>query len=206
MTMKEAMRDIMMTAWTIRRKYKVNMSVALKAAWAAIKVYDTCKSNGTPYSKGVEMSKGVMESTIATCKAMAAEAAKKAATNKAFQSGIFTSTEKVTIENECFLPKSRSGYGRYVYKHTVLEALAVVDEDGKPVDGCIELAYPQSKTFDKSSAKARVTYEISAGYDGKFFGIDFDKVSKIKGNTYDIKETIKDLGYHWDKAERCWVR
>lgn len=44
------------------------------------------------------------------------------------------------------------------------------------------------------------------GKDAKSHGVDWDSVVKVTGDTYKVREAIKQHGFKWSGAGQCWVR
>lgn len=102
----------------------------------------------------------------------------------------------------------RSGkYGSH-YGDSVMEATA-------GGDGEISFNYAKANfknRFDKANTQD-VTFEIAHGSvthfnngNTTFYGINWDKVKSVTGNTYDIKGELKDKGFSWDGKGKKWVK
>lgn len=73
-----------------------------------------------------------------------------------------------------------------------------------------------SGTFDNSNPKANtkdVTYKIKHGivswHDSRgveSYGINWDKVSSVSGQTYNLRGTLKEKGFRWDGKTKSWVK
>ena len=95
------------------------------------------------------------------------------------------------------------GWSRGRYDTEVLEATT----DGK---GNLTFEYAQPDTKEKTAKTNKtnyLTYNIQAGaVDGKSFGINWDKVQSVKGQTYEIRAEAKAHGLSWDGATKSWRR
>lgn len=108
---------------------------------------------------------------------------------------------KKTIETSYI---ERGGFaGRNRYKSEVLEA----ETDGK---GNLTFYYatPETNTkLAKTNLTHYVTYNVQAGaVDGKSFGINWDKVQSVSGQTYNLRAEAKAHGLSWDGATKSWRR
>lgn len=112
--------------------------------------------------------------------------------------------EKITIETYY----RRSGRFGAHYGDSVLNAT-------QKSNGNIVFSYAIGD-FSDDHPKANtqnVTFEIRHGavthFNNRktvFYGINWDKVKTISGQTYDIKSQIKDKGFRWNKKSKKWVR
>lgn len=41
---------------------------------------------------------------------------------------------------------------------------------------------------------------------GDIFGVSWDKVKSVSGQTYNLKSDIKNKGFRWDGARKMWVK
>lgn len=100
---------------------------------------------------------------------------------------------------------ARHGSYRAVYKHEVLEAVVDNEEDGKL---SFVYAVPTTdKTLAKTNLTHYVTYDLQAGsIDGEIFGINWDEVKIVDGQTYSIRDKLKSYGFRWDTQQKSWVR
>lgn len=94
------------------------------------------------------------------------------------------------------------------YGDSVMEARA-----GKA--GEISFDYADAKFKDKNdkSNTKKVTFEISHGsvthYNNgntTFYGINWNNVKSVVGNTYQIRSELKEKGFRWDGKEKKWVK
>jgi len=102
----------------------------------------------------------------------------------------------------------RSGRFGSHYGDSVLKAIA---KEG----GQLEFEYAQAD-FSKARPKANTqdaTFYIQYGSvthfnNGKtnFYGINWENVKSVSGQTYEIKSELKDMGFQWDRDKRKWVR
>lgn len=95
------------------------------------------------------------------------------------------------------------GWQRGRYDTEVLEATT----DGK---GNLTFGYAQPDTSEKTAKTNKtnyLTYNVQAGaVDGKSFGINWDKVQSISGQTYNMRAEAKAHGLTWDGATKSWKR
>ena len=89
------------------------------------------------------------------------------------------------------------------YDTEVLEATT----DGK---GNLTFKYAQPDTREKTAKTNKtnyLTYNVQAGaVDGQSFGINWDKVQSISGQTYNMRAEAKAHGLTWDGATKSWKR
>lgn len=100
----------------------------------------------------------------------------------------------------------REGRGMYYasyYKDEILEAKT----DG---NGNLTFYYATPLSREKTAKTNRtqyLTYEIAHGAEnGKTFGINWDNVNSIRGQTYRLREAAKEAGLKWDPAQKIWRR
>lgn len=95
------------------------------------------------------------------------------------------------------------GWQRGRYDTEVLETTT----DGK---GNLTFEYAQPDTKEKTAKTNKtnyLTYNVQAGaVDGKSFGINWDKVQSISGQTYNMRAEAKAHGLTWDGATKSWKR
>lgn len=105
-----------------------------------------------------------------------------------------------TIETEY---KKSGGFGGGYYKAEVLEAV----EDGK---GGIKFLYatPEKREQTAKTNKTQyLTYKLKAGAEnGETFGINWDNVKSVSGQTYNLRSEVKDRGFKWDGKTKSWIR
>nr|DAI87362.1 MAG TPA: hypothetical protein [Caudoviricetes sp.] len=102
----------------------------------------------------------------------------------------------------------KSGIMGSHYGDSVMQATA-----GK--DGEINFDYAEAhfkNKFDKANTQD-VTFEISHGSvthfnNGRttFYGINWENVKSVTGNTYPIRGELKDKGFSWDGKGKKWVK
>lgn len=99
--------------------------------------------------------------------------------------------------------RESKGYSGSYYKDTILEA---VDKG----NGNLEFVYATPEKREKTSKTNRtqyVTYKLKAGAEnGDVFGVKWDNVKSVSGQTYDLKSEIKDRGFRWDGKNKRWVK
>lgn len=95
------------------------------------------------------------------------------------------------------------GYSGSYYKDTILEA---VDRG----NGSLEFVYATPDSREKTAKTNRtqyVTYKLKAGAEnGDVFGVNWDNVKSVSGQTYDLRSEIKDRGFRWDGKNKRWVK
>ena len=95
------------------------------------------------------------------------------------------------------------GWNRGRYDTEVLEATT----DGK---GNLTFNYAQPDSREKTAKTNKtnyLTYNVQAGaVDGKSFGINWDKVQSVSGQTYNLRAEAKAHGLSWDGATKSWRR
>ena len=105
-----------------------------------------------------------------------------------------------TIETEYREARGRSGS---YYKDTILEA---VDEG----NGELSFIYAKPESREKTSKYGRtqyLTYSLRAGAEnGYIFGVNWDNVKSISGQTYNLRQEIKDRGFSWDGKNKKWIK
>lgn len=124
----------------------------------------------------------------------------KKASKKTSRDGTIVSKSATKIETEYIEGRGwRNGY----YKDEVLSA----STDGK---GNLTFSYasPVEKTKTAKTNKTNyITYEEKAGaVNGKSFGINWDKVQSISGQTYSLRDEAKKHGLKFDGATKSWRR
>lgn len=95
------------------------------------------------------------------------------------------------------------GYSGSYYKDTILEA---VDRG----NGSLEFVYATPESREKTAKTNRtqyVTFKLKAGAEnGDVFGVNWDNVKSISGQTYDLRSEIKDRSFRWDGKNKRWVK
>ena len=117
------------------------------------------------------------------------------------KSGVIDSKAQVqTIET---VYRESRGYGSAYYKDTVLEAIDVGN-------GEVSFEYATPDTRDKTAKTNRtqyVTFRLKAGAkNDEVFGVNWDNVKSVSGQTYGIKSEIKNHNFIWDGKLKKWVR
>lgn len=94
------------------------------------------------------------------------------------------------------------------YDDTVLSVKA--DKDGN-----LTFDYARAESYDKSAKTNKtnyVTYKLTHGVEvdkkGNVtsYGINWDKVQSVSGQTYALRQYAKEQGLKWDSANKRWVR
>lgn len=95
------------------------------------------------------------------------------------------------------------GWSPSYYKEEILEATT----DG---NGNLTFDYATPVKREKTAKTNRsvdLIYEIAHGaVDGRTFGINWDKVQSIQGQTYKLREEAKAHGLKWDRERKIWAR
>lgn len=116
-------------------------------------------------------------------------------------SGVIDKSAKVRVIEAVY--REARGYSSSYYKNTILEA---VDEGG----GELAFIYATPEKREKIAKTNRtqyVTFKLKAGaQDGEVFGVNWNKVKSVSGQTYDLRSEIKDRGFVWDAKTKKWVR
>lgn len=117
-------------------------------------------------------------------------------------SGVIDKGAKVRTIETVYRESRGAYYGSY-YKDEVLEA---VDKGNGEVH--FQYATPESREKTaKTNRTQYLTYKLKAGAEnGNVFGVNWDKVKSVSGQTYNMKSDIKDRGFRWDGAKKMWVR
>ena len=108
------------------------------------------------------------------------------------------SAKEKTIET---VYREALGYSPGYYKSDILEAIDA---------GIGELAFAYATPVErdktaKSNRTQYLTYKLKAGAeDGDVFGVNWNKVRSVSGQTYGLRGTLKDKGFKWDGKEKKW--
>lgn len=93
------------------------------------------------------------------------------------------------------------GYSSGYYKSDILEATDAGN-------GELAFVYATPAERDKTAKSNRtqyLTYKLKAGAeDGDVFGVNWNKVKSVSGQTYGLRTTLKDKGFKWDGKEKKW--
>lgn len=99
---------------------------------------------------------------------------------------------------------NNSGIMRGWYKDEVLEAVSADN------DGGLKFVYatPTSrKKLAKTNKTTYLTYELAHGaVNGDVFGINWDNVKSVSGQTYNLRSELKSRGFKWDNGSKTWVK
>lgn len=75
-------------------------------------------------------------------------------------------------------------------------------------NGELAFVYATPAERDKTAKSNRtqyLTYKLKAGAeDGDVFGVNWNKVKSVSGQTYGLRTTLKDKGFKWDGKEKKW--
>ena len=116
-------------------------------------------------------------------------------------SALMPNSEPIEVTNE----KSRSSGG--IWKRSNFEATE--ESDGVLILGRPNYEYEQvnnNTTAAKAKIKAGYVNTSNGSMNGYWTGIDWDKVTEVKGDTYDIKGKIKEKGFVWNRDTKSWVK
>jgi hypothetical protein len=69
-----------------------------------------------------------------------------------------------------------------------------------------DYATPEKREKTSKTNKTQyLTYKLNAGAeDGDTFGINWDKVKAVSGQTYGIRAELKERGFKWDGKTKKW--
>lgn len=118
-------------------------------------------------------------------------------------SALVKNAERVTI-NTYHIAKSSMGPH---YGYTVVEAQ-------ESSEGNISLSYAKAY-FKKDRGNANtqnVVFEFKHGIaesrkgQAESYGINWDNVKSITGQTYEVKDYIRKKGFKWDNATKRWIK
>lgn len=105
-------------------------------------------------------------------------------------------------EIESYLREAR-GYSPGYHKDEILEATT----DGR---GNLTFRYARAEAYEKTAKTNRTVntkYRLQAGaVNGETFGINWDKVKSIQGQTYNLRNAAKEHGMVWDGKNKRWVK
>ena len=96
------------------------------------------------------------------------------------------------------------------YPHNIPHALirhgAVKDNGNGELS--FEYATPEKREKTAKTNKTEyLSYKLKAGAEnGDVFGVNWDRVQSVSGQTYDLRSEIKDRGFKWDGKAKKWVR
>lgn len=87
-------------------------------------------------------------------------------------------------------------------KRTHLEATAGNEK------GTLILGKPKNIDYDEQTATFSHGFvnEANNSMRGYWKGINWDNVKKVEGQTFYIKEDLKERGFKWDRDEKAWVK
>lgn len=89
------------------------------------------------------------------------------------------------------------------YKDEILEA-----SDNGNGELTFSYATPVSREKTaKTNSTQYLTYKLKAGAEnGDVFGVNWDKVKSVSGQTYNLRQEIKSRGFKWNGTEKRWER
>lgn len=104
-------------------------------------------------------------------------------------------------EIEAVYREARGSYSSY-YKNEILQASA----DDHTGELTFDYATPEKREKTSKTNKTQyLTYKVKAGAeDGDTFGINWDKVKSVSGQTYGIRAELKERGFKWDGKTKKW--
>lgn len=104
-------------------------------------------------------------------------------------------------EIEAVYREARGYYSSY-YKNEILQASA----DDHTGELSFDYATPEKREKTSKTNKTQyLTYKVKAGAeDGDTFGINWDKVKSVSGQTYGIRAELKERGFKWDGKTKKW--
>lgn len=95
------------------------------------------------------------------------------------------------------------GWGSSYHKDDILEATT----DGH---GNVTFSWARADSYRKTAKTNRTVYTqytLQAGaVNGETFGINWNKVQSVSGQTYGVREAARNAGLSWDSAKRQWRR
>lgn len=98
--------------------------------------------------------------------------------------------------------REAKGWSKSYYKDEVLEAVA-------GDNGALSFEYARPVSRDKTAKTNRtqyVSFELKSGaVNGETFGINWDKVKSVSGQTYNMRDELKKRGYKWDGKNKKWT-
>lgn len=112
---------------------------------------------------------------------------------------------EITGISEGKIDKSSRRYMPATYRAEVLEAKDIGN-------GKLELSAAEPYSEETSHTSGRWTqvkkYKLKAGADEhrNFFGINWENVKSVSGQTFNIKDEIKKRGFKWDGQNKIWVK
>lgn len=124
----------------------------------------------------------------------------KKRSNSSKKSSIALILDAPTIEIKSYYRKGHYGDTVKVSKET---------SDGNLV---FENAIAEFSRDNKPSATTKdVTFTLRHGFvwhnnDKRFYGINWDNVKSVSGNTYDMNDELKKRGYRWNSNTKSWVK
>lgn len=99
--------------------------------------------------------------------------------------------------------ENKEGIQEDITKNTVLEAI----DSGNGEVSFVYATPEKREKLAKTNRTQYLTYKLKAGAEnGEIFGVNWDNVKSVSGQTYDIKSEIKDRGFKWDGNNKRWVR
>lgn len=94
--------------------------------------------------------------------------------------------------------KSKSSGDRW--KRTILEATS----DG---NGNVTLSYATPYAYEHPNNNTTIAkYRIDSGIDdGWMHNLDLSKARSVSGQTFSVKDLIKENGFRWDRDNKRWI-
>lgn len=112
--------------------------------------------------------------------------------------GVFGNAKPITVETRYIEGR---GWTKGRYEDTVLEA----HSNGA---GEVVLSYAQADSYNKTAKTNKtnyVTYTLKQGFvNDQPHNLNIDKIKSFSGQTYNIKNYLKNLGFKWRDGK--WVK
>lgn len=100
--------------------------------------------------------------------------------------------------------EARGMYSSSYYKDEVLEAVQGSEK------GELSFVYAKPESREKTAETNRTQYvkfRLKAGAEnGEVFGVNWDNVKSVSGQTYNLRDEIKRRGFRWDGKTKSWVK
>lgn len=106
------------------------------------------------------------------------------------------------IEIKSFFRSKPRYFGVTVRKAKEISAGHIVFENAKA-----DFLYDESRNANTKN----VIFKIQHGFvwrnkDKSFYGIDWDNVLSVSGNTFDLNDELKKRGFRWNSESKIWVK
>ncbi|MCM1219820.1 MAG: hypothetical protein NC548_35565 [Lachnospiraceae bacterium] len=117
---------------------------------------------------------------------------------------------KQSDQKSAFIPDApvieiKSYYRKGYYGDTV--RIAKQTSEGNIVFENAKAEFDPGQKFDAKTKD--VTFKVQHGFvwhnnDKRFYGINWDNVKSVSGNTYDMNNELKKRGFKWDSNSKSW--